>query len=102
PRSTTPASSTTRSPRPSRPTARRWSTCTSTRWPRSSRWSPRARAPTRSSSGTRPSGGLVELGDPDAGADGLGVEVHLLLQRRRHLGRQRDLELAVLGLVGLV
>ena len=45
---------------------------------------------------------LVELGDADAGADGLGVEVHLLLELRRHLGRQADLELAVLGLVGLV
>ena len=41
---TTRASSMTPSPRPSPPTARRWSTCTSTRWPRSSRWSPRARA----------------------------------------------------------
>ena len=48
-----PSSSTTPSPRRSPPTARRWSTCTSTRWPRSSRWSPRARAPTRSWSGAR-------------------------------------------------
>ena len=48
-----PASSRTPSPRRSPPTGRRWSTCTSTRWPRSSRWSPRARGPTRSWSGAR-------------------------------------------------
>ena len=45
---------------------------------------------------------LVELGDADAGADRLGVEVHLLLEVDRHLGRQRHLEVAVLGDVGLV
>ena len=39
-----------------RPRGRRWLTCTSTRWPRSSPWSPRARGPARSSSAARPPG----------------------------------------------
>ena len=51
PRSATPARWTTRSPRRSPPTGRRWSTCTSTRWRRCSRWCPPARARGRSSSG---------------------------------------------------
>ena len=108
---TTPATWRTPCARPSPTTGRRWSTCTSTRWPRSSRWCPRARGPDAMivgapRTGAVASGGLgrrlVELGDPHARRDRLGVEVHLLLEVRRDPGRQVDVELALGRDVGLV